>query len=232
VLSVHSPPELLNGGVTTTRGRTLDEFSLATETLNGVPALVDPAPDSSDDDSSVGLPPLMTRHHCDSSDDFSSDDDFSVGLSPLLTRRHDDSSDDDSSVDSPSFFVSHSDDASAEVCAQVSYGLTFAPEWFFPVVVGDIADRSFVNGGDEASLVQSISSQDSDAASTWYDGVDVLEDEDEDDVEVEWVANCCELRATISEGDEMTHLTFIMTPLVALTFLLWKLIVGGLQYLF
>jgi hypothetical protein len=68
------PPALLNGVVTTTRGRTLD----ATNTLDDV---LEPAPDSSDGESSVGPPPLGPRY------DESSDDESSIGHPPPLVPR-------------------------------------------------------------------------------------------------------------------------------------------------
>jgi hypothetical protein len=69
-----------------------------------------------------------------------------------------------------------------------------------------------------------------DDASLWYD---VMEDEEvQDEVEVEWFANCFELRATTTKGDNVSLLTFVMNWWRGAFFLLWKLIVGGVQALF
>jgi hypothetical protein len=166
VLSIHPPPALLNGVVTTTRGRPLD---------NDYSADVDS--DSSDDESSAGPPPLRPRY------DESSDDVSSVGsLPPLVPRSVDGYVDDDD-----------------ELC-------------------------SF-----EDSLEDDDASTDDDA-SVWYD---VMEDKEvQDDVEVEWFANYCELCATIPEEDNVSLLTFVMNWWRGAFFLLWKLIVGGVQELF
>jgi hypothetical protein len=139
-----TPPELLNGVVTTTRGRTLD----VNDTLDGV---LDPA---SYDDSSVGPPPLGPR--------------------------------DDESIDDDELVCSFQD--------------------------------SFTDAD----------------ASVWYNIM--KEDKVQDDVEVEWFANCCELCSKIPEGDNVSLLTFAMISFMNWRrgpfFLLWKLIFGGVQELF
>jgi hypothetical protein len=62
------------------------------------------------------------------------------------------------------------------------------------------------------------------------------DDEVQDNVEVEWFTNCCELCYTILEGENVSILTFAMISFMnwwrGTFFLLWKLIVGGVQKLF
>jgi hypothetical protein len=97
------PPALSNGVVTTTRDRTLGDDSSA-----DVDSLPDPDPDSSDDESSAGPPPLRPRY------DESRDDESSAGSLPPLRPRYDDSSDDDSSVGSLPSLVPRSVDGSVD----------------------------------------------------------------------------------------------------------------------
>jgi hypothetical protein len=133
--------------------------------------------------------------------DESRDDKSSTGSLPPLKPRYDDSSDDDSSVGS------------------------------LPPLVPSSVDGSVDDDDELCSFEESLEDDAStdDDASVWYY---VMEDEEvQDDVEVEWFANCCELRATIPEGDNVSLLTFVMNWWRGAFFLLWKLVVGGVQEL-
>jgi hypothetical protein len=84
-----------------------------------------------------------------------------------------------------------------------------------PPLVPRSVDSSVDDNDDVCSFEESLTDYDASTDNDAYVWYEVMEDiEVQDNVEVKWFANCCELRATIPEEDNVSLLTFAMKPIM------------------